>query len=61
MSSRQRILGAVRSALEGHVPGRDPAAVEARLAAHARGLIPARSRLDAAARLDLFIAMAEEV
>ncbi len=61
MSSRERILGAVRSALEGRAPGRDPAAVEARLATHARGPIPARSQLDAAARLDLFIAMAEEV
>ena len=60
MSSRDKILGAVRAGLEG-APGRDPAAVEARLAAHARGLIPARGRLDSAARLDLFIAMAEEV
>ena len=60
MSSRERILGAVRAALEG-APGRDPAAVEARLAAHAWGLIPARGQLDAAARLDLFTAMAEEV
>ena len=41
--------------------GRDPAAVEARLAAHAPGLIPARGQLDAAGRLDLFIVMAEEV
>lgn len=61
MSSRERILGAVRSALEGHAPGRDPAAVEARLAACARGLIPARGQLDAGGRLELFTAMAEEV
>ncbi len=61
MNSREKILGAVRSALEGSAPGRDPAAVEARLATHARGPIPARGQLDAAARLDLFIAMAEEV
>jgi L-lactate dehydrogenase complex protein LldG len=61
MSSRERILGAVRAGLEGTAVGRDPAAVEARLAAHAPGLIPARGQLDAAGRLDLFIAMAEEV
>ena len=61
MSSRERILGAVRSALEGRAPGRDPAAVVDRLAAHARGPIPARGNLDAAARVALFIAMAEEV
>lgn len=60
MSSRERILGAVKSALES-APGRDPAAVEARLAAHAPGLIPARGQGDSAARLALFIAMAEEV
>jgi L-lactate dehydrogenase complex protein LldG len=61
MSSRERILGAVRTGLEGRAEGRDPVAVEARLATHARGLIPARSQLDARGRLDLFIAMAEEV
>ena len=61
MNSRERILGAVRSALEGRAPGRDPAAVEARLAAHAKGLVPARGQGDAAARIELFTAMAEEV
>ena len=61
MSSRERILGAIRAGLEGRDPWRDPALVEARLKAHARGLIPARGRLDSAARIDLFIAMAEDV
>ena len=61
MSSRERILGAIRAGLEGRDPLRDPALVEARLKAHARGLIPARGQLDAAARIDLFIAMAEDV
>ena len=60
MSSRDKILAAVTAALVS-VPGRDPAAVEARLAAHERGLIPARGQGDAKARLALFIAMAEEV
>ena len=55
MSSRERILGAIRAGLEGRDPWRDPALVEARLKAHARGLIPARGRLDSAARIDLFI------
>lgn len=60
MSSRERILGAIRSALGAGAPERDPAAVEARLAAHAKGLVPARGQLAAAARIKLFIAMAEE-
>ncbi len=61
MSSREQILGAIRSALGDHAPGRDPAAVAARLESHEPGLIPARGQGDAAARLELFTAMAEEV
>jgi len=61
MSSREQILDAIRGALGDSAPGRDPAAVAARLAAHEHGLIPARGQGDAAARLALFIAMAEEV
>ena len=58
MSSRENILAALRTSLRGQG---DPAAIEARLAAHAKGLIPARGQLDASARIELFIAMAEEV
>ncbi len=58
--SRERILGAIRGALDGS-PGRDAAAVDARIQAHEANLIPARGQLDAAARVDLFVAMAEEV
>ena len=58
MSSRAKILAALRSSLRGQG---DPAAVEARLESHAKGLIPARGQLDAGARIELFAAMAEEV
>jgi L-lactate dehydrogenase complex protein LldG len=61
--ARAEILGRIGKALRGGpVSGARAAELEARLAAHPRGLIPARAQtLDRAARLALFIAMAEEV
>jgi L-lactate dehydrogenase complex protein LldG len=62
-SSRDDIFGRVRSALQrGKLPAETTAALEARVAAHARNLVPARAAsLDEAGRIDLFVAMAEEV
>jgi L-lactate dehydrogenase complex protein LldG len=62
-ASRDAILGGIRRGL-----GRGPLApdavqaLERRLAEHRRNLVPARAAaLDPAARIDLFVAMAEEV
>ncbi len=60
-AARRQILDAVRRALgRGAVPAEARARIEARLARPGSGPIPARARLDAAARVDLFVAMAEE-
>ena len=59
--SRTAVLGAIRKAIGTADGARDPAAVEARLADPRPNLIPARAQLDAAAQVDLFVAMAEEV
>jgi L-lactate dehydrogenase complex protein LldG len=61
--ARDDIFGRIRSALQrGELPAGNKAALEARVAAHARNLIPARAAsLDRAGRIDLFVAMAEEV
>lgn len=59
MSARDAILGKIRRSL--HVgPGDEVrrATVSDRLAAHRPGIVPARGRLDPAARVDLFVAMA---
>lgn len=63
MSPREEIIGSIRRALKrGPVPAETAAALEQRIAAHRRNLVPARATaLDDAARLDLFVAMAEEV
>jgi L-lactate dehydrogenase complex protein LldG len=62
MSGRDAVLGKIRRALK---PTSSDAerrrAVAARLAAHRANLVPARGRLEAAARVDLFCAMAEKV
>jgi len=62
--NRERVLGAVRRALgRGGNADTDAAATRAvaeRLAGHRRGPIPARSRLDPAAQVDLFETMARE-
>ncbi|HVC54370.1 MAG TPA: lactate utilization protein [Stellaceae bacterium] len=61
--AREDILAGIRVALKrGPVPAETAAGLAARVAAHRRNLIPARAAaLDPAARLDLFVAMAEEV
>ncbi|HEX3864282.1 MAG TPA: lactate utilization protein [Stellaceae bacterium] len=63
MNSRDEILGGVRRALRrGTVPPETAGALNERIAAHRRNLIPARAAaLGDAARIDLFVAMAEEV
>ena len=63
MSARDDILGGIRRALSrGRVPAETAAALAERIAAHRRNLIPARAAaLDPPARIDLFVAMAEEV
>jgi len=63
MSARDDILAGLRRGLRrGPVPAAEAAALEERLAAHRRNLVPARAAaLDPAARLDLFVAMAEDV
>jgi L-lactate dehydrogenase complex protein LldG len=63
MSARDDILGGIRRALNrGPVPAETAAALAERVAAHRRNLIPARAAaLDPPARIDLFVAMAEEV
>lgn len=63
MSARDDIIGGIRRALRrGPVPEETATALAERVAAHRRNLIPARAAsLDPAARIDLFVAMAEEV
>ncbi len=63
MSARDDILGGIRRALRrGPLPEGPAAALDERVAAHRRNLIPARAAaLDPAARLELFVALAEEV
>jgi L-lactate dehydrogenase complex protein LldG len=63
MSARDDILGGVRRGLRrGPLPAETAAALAERVDAHRRNLIPARAAaLDPAARVSLFVAMAEEV
>jgi len=63
MSARDDILGGIRRALRrGPLSADAGAALAARVAAHRRNLVPARAAaLDPAARIALFVAMAEEV
>jgi L-lactate dehydrogenase complex protein LldG len=62
-AGREQILGGIRKALKrGALDGGKAAELRARLAAPTRNLIPARAAsLEPAARIDLFVAMAEEV
>jgi len=62
-TAREDILGNIRRALRrGPVPAEAAAGLAERIAAHRRNLIPARATaLDRASRIDLFVAMAEEV
>ncbi|HEV8681140.1 MAG TPA: lactate utilization protein [Stellaceae bacterium] len=61
--ARDAILGGIRRALRrGALPEATVAGLAERVAAHRRNLIPARAAaLDPAGRVDLFVAMAEEV
>ncbi len=60
--SRAATLGAIRAALgRGPLPDQETAALEARLANPAAGVVPGRGRVDAEARIALFIAEAERV
>ena len=63
MTARDDIIGGIRRALgRGPLPDETQAALAERVAAHRRNLVPARAAaLDRAARIDLFVAMAEEV
>jgi L-lactate dehydrogenase complex protein LldG len=63
MSARDDILDGIRRGLRrGPLPAETQAALADRVAQHCRNLIPARAAaLDDAARIDLFVAMAEEV
>ncbi len=62
-TARDDILGNVRRALRrGPLPAVKTAELSARVAAHRRNLVPARAAaLDRVGRIDLFVAMAEEV
>ena len=62
-AAREEILGRIRSGLgRGPLGASEKAALDARLAAHRRNLVPARAAsLDHQAQLELFIAMAREV
>jgi L-lactate dehydrogenase complex protein LldG len=62
-AARDDILAGIRRALKrGPVPPETASALAGRVAAHRRNLVPARaSALDHAGRVDLFVAMAEEV
>src|SRR5947207_8945867 len=62
-TAREDILGNIRRSLRrGPVPAEAAAGLAERIAAHRRNLIPARAAaLDRASRIDLFVAMAEEV
>jgi L-lactate dehydrogenase complex protein LldG len=61
--ARERILAAVRNSLgRGRLDPKREAELRARLAAHHRNLVPARATaIDERGRVQLFIAMAEEV
>ena len=63
MTARDDILGGIRRGLRrGPLPEETRAALEERIALHRRNLVPARAAsLDNKARIDLFVAMAEEV
>src|SRR4051812_38853788 len=63
MGARDDILGGIRRSLRrGPLPAETQAALAERVALHRRNLIPARAAaLDDKARIDLFVAMAEEV
>ncbi len=63
MSARDDILGGIRRSLRRGAVSSDAAAeLDERIAAHRRNLMPARAAaLDDAARIDLFVKMAEEV
>ena len=61
MSSRDTILGAIRDALGPDAPGRDIAAVDARLARHQPGPRPKRTDVEGEARIAQFIEWAEFV
>ena len=62
-TARDDILAGIRRALgRGPLPAKAAAGLAERVAAHRRNLIPARAAaLDPPARIDLFVAMAEEV
>src|SRR5712671_3358445 len=62
-TAREEILGNIRRSLQrGAMLPEAAARLAERVAAHRRNLIPARAAaLDRAARVDLFVAMAEEV
>jgi L-lactate dehydrogenase complex protein LldG len=61
--ARDQILGSIRRALKrGPLTGTGRSALEERVQAHRRNLVPARATaLSPAAQIDLFVAMAEEV
>jgi L-lactate dehydrogenase complex protein LldG len=63
MGARDDILGGIRRGLRrGPLPAETQAALADRVARHCRNLVPARAAaLDAMARVELFVAMAEEV
>ena len=61
MSAREDILSAIRTALGPDAPGRDPEAVDARLARHQAGLQPARAQSEGEDRVAQFIEWAEFV
>lgn len=63
MTARDDTLAAIRRGLKrGPLPAETREALAARVVRHRRNLIPARAAaLDDAARIDLFVAMAEEV
>jgi len=63
VTARDDILGGIRRALRrGPLPAAAQTELAERVARHRRNLVPARAAaLDASARIDLFVAMAEEV
>ncbi|MGH7092860.1 MAG: hypothetical protein ACREFB_04935, partial [Stellaceae bacterium] len=62
-AARDDIIGRIRGSLgRGAVPAETAASLTARVGAHRRNLVPARAAaLDDMARVELFVAMAEEV
>lgn len=61
MSSRNRILGAVRRSLRREAADEAEQLVDARLRGHARGLVPARGQVEGDALLALFASQAQAV